>query len=108
MFAAMRRDQMRSTLTTLKRGSGSLFTFKTKPCGQLGSDRSSVTILADTETQRSISTGMSAGQPPRHVRSSSMFLGVYRGIVVSSIYYPGLASSTSLARWSLCAELRRA
>jgi hypothetical protein len=64
-----RRAQTRSTLTTPNRGSGSLLTSKTKPCGQLGSDRSSVTILADTGTQRSISTGISAGQLPRHVRA---------------------------------------
>ena len=62
------RCQTHSTLTTLNRASGSLFTIKIKRCFQLGSDRSSVTILADIGTHGSISTGISAGQLPRHVR----------------------------------------
>ncbi len=62
------------------------------------SAQSTLTIVADIGRQRSISTGMSAGQLPRQVRSSSMFLGVYRGIVVSSICYPG---ACAIARVSL-------
>jgi hypothetical protein len=70
-------DHTRSTLTTLHR-SNSLGTHKTKPGGQAESERNSATVCESTGTQRSVSTGISAGQAPRHDRSSSIVVGRYR------------------------------
>jgi hypothetical protein len=47
-------------------------THKTKPGGQAERERNSATVCESTGTQRSISTGISAGQAPRHGRSSSI------------------------------------
>jgi hypothetical protein len=79
-------DQTRSTLTTLHR-SYSLGMHKTKPGGQSESERNSVTVWHSTGTQRSISTGISAGQAPRNVRSSSIVVGRYRMSFSEARYY---------------------
>ena len=85
-------DQTRSTLTTLHRPY-SLGTHKTKPGGQAESERNSATVCDFTGTQRSISTGISAGQGPRYVRSSSIFVGRYRMSFSKARYYRKLRGS---------------
>ena len=85
-------DQTRSTLTTLHRPY-SLGTHKTKPGGQAESERNSATVCDSTGTQRSISTGISAGQGPRYVRSSSIVVGRYRISFSKARYYRKLRGS---------------
>jgi len=48
----------RSTLTTLNRGSRSMWMFKTKPSGQVGSARKSATVFAVIATPVPTSTPM--------------------------------------------------
>jgi hypothetical protein len=85
-------DQTRSTLTTLHR-LYSLGTHKTKPGGQADSERNSATVCESTGTQRSVSTGIPAGQAPRNVRNSSIVVGRYRMSCSEARYYRKLRGS---------------
>ena len=68
----------RSTLTTLNRGSRSMWMSKTKPSGQLVTARRSATVLAVTGVPCSTSTLMLSRYARRSLRISSIVLAEYR------------------------------
>ena len=92
LFFEQLLDQTRSALTTLHR-SRSRGTHKIKPGGQADSERSSATVCDSTGAQCSISTGISAGQAPRNVRSSSIVVGRYRISFSEARHYGKLRGS---------------